>query len=124
MIKALLIATLALAGCAAPGDAAGRPGGGLAYGGLNQNIRVGGLTVRPLAVAEDSRCPANVVCVWAGRVVLRVRVSGLAGDQSVSSVAPLALPRGGVLELVSVGPPRMAGHPGTPAPYRFGFRIR
>lgn len=127
MRSAFLIATLALAGCAtAPGDATGRPGdiAALAYGGLNQNILVGGLTVRPLAVTEDSRCPVNVVCVWGGRVVLRVRVSGIAGEQVISSIAPLTLPGGGALELASITPARMAGRPGTPAAYRFGFRRR
>lgn len=121
-----LLAALALAGCSTTGDSAGRPASeaGLAYGGLNQNIRVGRLVVRPLAVVEDSRCPANVVCVWAGRVVLRVRVSGMAGDQTVSSIAPLALPGGRSLELASVAPPRTTGRPDTPAPYRFGFRRR
>ena len=122
----IFVVALALAGCAtAPGDAAGSPGdAAIAYGGLNQDIRVGGLTVRPLTVTEDSRCPANVVCVWAGRVVLRLRVSGMAGDQVISSMTPLALPGGGALELASVSPARMTGRPGTPAPYRFGFRRR
>jgi hypothetical protein len=127
MRRTILIAALALAGCATgPGDAARRPGAAaaIAYGGLDQNIRVGGLTVRPLAVTEDSRCPTNVVCVWAGRVVLRLRVSGMAGEQVISSIAPLALPGGGALELASVAPARIAGRLGTPAPYRFGFRRR
>lgn len=117
-------AMLALAGCATPGDA-GQSGAvaTLAYGTLNQNIRVGELVVRPLAVTEDSRCPADVVCVWGGRVLLRLRVSGL-GERTISSIEPLALPGGGALELASVAPPRMTGRPGTPAPYRFGFRRR
>jgi hypothetical protein len=125
MRRTILIAALALAGCATgPGDAAARAGddGALAYGGLNQTIRVGGLTVRPLAVTEDSRCPADVACVWAGRVVLRARVSGMAGEQAISSIAPLALPGGGRLELASVAPRRLSARPGTSAPYRFGFR--
>lgn len=125
MKRTILIAALALAGCATgPGDAAAGPGvgGALAHGGLNQNIRVGGLTVRPLAVTEDSRCPADVACVWAGRVVLRARVSGMAGDQSISSIAPLVLPGGGRLELASVAPRRLSARSGASVPYRFGFR--
>ncbi len=132
-MRALLIAMFGLAGCMAADGAGGvqpapqqRPpdSPALSYGGLNQNIRVGGLVVRPLAVTEDSRCPVNVVCVWAGRVVLRVRVSGLSGDQTISSIEPLALPGRGVLELVSVTPARRAGRPSAPARYRFGFRRR
>lgn len=127
MRRTILIAALALAGCATgPGEAAAGPGDrdALAYGGLNQTIRVGDLTVRPLAVTEDSRCPANVACVWAGRVVLRLRVSGMANEQEISTIAPLALPGGGRLELASVAPPRSSVRVGTAGPYRFGFRRR
>ena len=35
-----------------------------------------GFSVRPLEVVEDSRCPANVRCVWAGRIVVRSEVIG------------------------------------------------
>ena len=128
MIRVPLAILMALTACAAqsPPPQAARPADdpALSYGGLNQDIRVGGLNVRPLAVTEDSRCPVNVTCIWAGRVALRVRVSGMAGDQVVSTMAPLDLPRGGALELASVTPARMTGRPGTPAPYRFGFRRR
>jgi hypothetical protein len=46
------------------------------------------------------------------------------GDQVISTIAPLALPGGGVLELTHVAPARIAGRPETPAAYRFGFRRR
>lgn len=96
----------------------------LAYGGLNENIRVGNLTVRPLAVAQDSRCPADVTCVWSGQLVLRLRVSGMRGLQTVSTIRPLALPGGRRLELASVSPARLR-HPNGPRPaFRFGFRRR
>ena len=131
MTRTALLARLALAGCvAAPDDAGGsepprRPPElpGVSYGELNEPIRVGGLTVRPLAVVEDSRCPSNVTCVWAGRVVLRVSISGMDGTPTISSIEPLALPGSGALALESVWPPRVHGE--QPAgPYRFGFRRR
>ena len=128
MIRVPLAVLVALTACAAqsPPPQAARPADdpALSYGGLNQDIRVGGLNVRPLAVTEDSRCPVNVTCIWAGRLVLRLRVSGMSGDRVVSTMAPLELPGGGALELASVTPARMAGRPGTPASYRFGFRRR
>lgn len=132
MKKAILIAALALAGCMA-GGASAPPAPGhpeqppddpaLSYGGLNEDISAGGLVVRPLAVTEDSRCPVNVTCVWAGRVVLRARVSGLPGDQTISSIEPLRLPDGGTLNLASVWPPRFQAED-VLIPYRFGFRRR
>jgi hypothetical protein len=131
MNRALLIALLALAGCmAAPeGVATPRPerppdDPALSYGGLNEDIRVGGLVVRPLAVTEDSRCPVNVTCVWSGRLVLRARISGVRGEAAISSIEPLAVPGGGRLELASVWPPRVHGGEGPRPPYRFGFRRR
>lgn len=128
MIRIPLAILFALSACAAqsPPQQTSRPADdpAFSYGGLNPDIRVGGLTVRPLAVTEDSRCPVNVTCVWAGRLVLRLRVSGMAGEQVVSTMAPLELADGGALELASVTPARTAGRPGTPRPYRFGFRRR
>ena len=38
----------------------------------------GGYSLRPLKIIEDSRCKPNVQCIWAGRLVVSVRVeSGL-----------------------------------------------
>jgi hypothetical protein len=131
MTRIILATALALASCVgAPGDAGGREPPrrppellGVSYGELNEVVRVGGLTVRPLAVVEDSRCPSNVTCVWAGRVVLRVAISGMGGTPTISSIEPLALPGGGALVLESVWPPRVHGEPPA-GPYRFGFRRR
>lgn len=119
-----LTALLALAACAGPSAARSAAEARLSYGRLNEDIRVGGMTIRPLTVVEDSRCPAAVACVWGGRVVLRLRVAGMRGDQTISSIAPLTLPGGGVIELASVAPPRTNGRPRIPLPYRFGFRRR
>ena len=43
---------------------------------LNEFAAVGNLRVKPLQIVEDSRCPANVVCVWAGRLILRAEIRG------------------------------------------------
>ena len=43
---------------------------------LDQVATVGDLRIRPLEVIEDSRCPALVRCVWAGRLVVRARMNG------------------------------------------------
>lgn len=136
-MRIAFLALLGLAGCAAQ---AGQPvhdvsempvphqvrlpadEPGLSYGGLNEDIRVGGLLLRPVRVTEDSRCPANANCVWAGRLVLSVRVSGLAGEQVVSTMEPLRLPSGLVVELASVWPQRYANAEAR-EPYRFGLRV-
>jgi hypothetical protein len=44
--------------------------------GLGQVATVNGLRIRPIAVIEDSRCPALVRCVWEGRLTVRARMNG------------------------------------------------
>lgn len=89
---------------------------------LGQSIVVGGPRVTPLAVLEDSRCPINARCVWAGRVRLRVRVDLGSGsrllDLTQGQAAPVA---DGTLELVEVRPDKLGAI--KPGDYRFGFRF-
>ncbi len=77
---------------------------------LGQTAYVGGPRVVPERVVEDSRCPAAVRCVWAGRVVLRAKVVG--GNWSKRLDLVLGVPADvadGKLTLVAVTPARIAG---------------
>ena len=67
----ILAIPLALAACATTPP---EPEDGIARAGLNERVYVDGPWVTPLKVLEDSRCPINVRCVWAGRVRLSVRI--------------------------------------------------
>ena len=91
---------------------------------LGQTVNVGGPRVTPLAVLEDSRCPMEARCVWAGRVRLSVRVSTGAGItvREIASDKPQQV-ADGQLELTNVMPPRSTQHPVRPADYRFSFRF-
>ena len=112
------IAALALAGCAtvpqAPGAVEAR---------LGETVRLGGLAVRPIAVIEDSRCPRDVTCVWAGRLRLEAAISGMPAELTLGE--PFALPRGGTVTLVAALPERWQNPPPGvergPA-VRFSFR--
>jgi hypothetical protein len=72
-------------------------------------------TVRVKAVPEDSRCPRDAVCVWAGnaRVALALREAAKAEDADVNStLEPHAATRWGyTVELVDVQPVPTAGEP-------------
>ena len=122
-MKRLLFMTLAsaaLSGCVTyhvRGD-------GIARAGLNQTVRVDGPRVTPLAVLEDSRCPMNARCVWAGQVRLKVRVHLGVRDEEreLTSGKPVQV-ADGALELVEVQPDRVAGETLDPKDYRFGFRF-
>jgi hypothetical protein len=119
-----LFALAALSGCVTvyPPDHPIAPG--LEYARLGQVVTVGGPQVTPLAVLEDSRCPAGVQCVWAGRVRLSVRI-GVARGATVREITagmPLAV-ADGALTLVDVQPPPRRDKPIAPEDYRFGFRF-
>ena len=91
---------------------------------LGQTVNVGGPRVTPLQVLEDSRCPMEARCVWAGRVRLSVRVTTGAGTdvREIASDKPLRV-ADGQLELSNVMPPRSVRGPIKPGDYRFTFRF-
>lgn len=89
---------------------------------IPEGVHVGRLVAVPQVLLEDSRCPINARCVWAGRVVLSTRIYGPDFDETV----PLTLgepyaTHGTSITLVSVLPDKVAGEE-IPAPtYSFAF---
>ncbi|MCJ2186447.1 hypothetical protein [Novosphingobium beihaiensis] len=99
----------------------------LAYAALGQTVQVDGPQVTPLKVLEDSRCPANARCVWAGQVRLRIRVRTGSGhrDMEIISGKPVHI-ADGTLELAQVRPDKLTNRNDgaiKPGDYRFGFRF-
>ena len=95
---------------------------------LGEEARQDIVTIRPLEVMEDSRCPVDATCVWAGRVRLRVRVT--IGGTSVEPVMeidrPVTLSSNQQLTLVAVDPLNWAHPPAgvdPRAPKRFAFTL-
>jgi hypothetical protein len=143
-MRALLIAVM-LGACASPvgGAAGGAPQAqwpehirmdieqrdaalrepGVVAAGIGETADLGnGLRVRPLEVLEDSRCPQNARCVWAGRLRLRVAIEGVGEREVISDEAATQTPRGAfTLAVVSPGPWTDWPQEQRP-PYRFGFR--
>jgi hypothetical protein len=125
---ALLLASLAA--CAVIPDAPIVAGVPVAQGGavaLGQPVLVGSVVATPMEVVEDSRCPINARCVWAGRLVVRTRIDG-AGWRETADLT-LGEPFGThdvVLALVSGEPGRVAGEgkETLPADYRFVYEAR
>lgn len=118
-----LLVPAALASCATvPADSPSDRG--LTYARLGQRVTVGGPRVTPLKVLEDSRCPVNVQCVWAGQVRLSVRIATGRGAsvQEIVSNKPLPV-ADGTLTLVEVRPARRTDALFHPSQYRFGFRF-
>ena len=130
----ILLLFLALAGCATTSDevrarleaieAPFRVPGTVAAR-LGEEVRVNDLSIRPLEVLEDSRCPIDVTCIWAGRVRVRVAISG-AGEPVMEIGQFVLLPNGTAVVLTAVAPPRwQAPPPGVDAsaPARFAFSL-
>ncbi|WP_256837479.1 hypothetical protein [Sphingopyxis sp. KK2] len=115
--------TLTLSACAATGAATPlQDGSDVALG---QRAMVDGPIVQPVEVLEDSRCPMNARCVWAGRV--RVKMLWWRGngekqpfEVTLGESTPLA---DGAIRLESVRPEKMTNVTLKPEDYRFSFRF-
>jgi len=97
---------------------------GIIAAGLGETADLGGgLTLRPMAVKSDSRCPQDVTCVWAGELVLEANIAGVVRELKLGE--PLETPQG-VVVLEVAKPGRWAHWPdGVSQPaYGFGFRRR
>ena len=94
-----------------------------------ESARVGDLLVRFVAVAEDSRCPADVTCVWAGNGAVRIAVE-VAGEAVIETlntnpaVGPDALEVSEhVIRLVALDPAPSAGRPIPAGAYRVTLEV-
>jgi len=119
-MKAIMIfAALSLTACATVPPANAGP-----TAGLNQVATVNGIRIRPIEVIEDSRCPANVRCVWAGRLVVRGRMNGSGWTQIRDFELGVAQAVDQYLvTLIGAEPPKIAPGPTDPNAYRFTFAV-
>lgn len=141
-MRAMLFAVLMLGACASPaaGGASQTPlpehirmdleqreaalrAPGVVAAAIGETADLGaGLRVRPLEVLEDSRCPQNARCVWAGRLRVRVAIEGAGEREVILDEAAVETPRGS-FALVAASPGPWTDWPeGAKPPYRFGFR--
>jgi hypothetical protein len=75
----VVVMSIALVGCAADQSALIHEPLPAAEGTavpLGKAVEVGNIAVEPLRVIEDSRCPADVTCVWQGRLVIEANIAG------------------------------------------------
>lgn len=112
------LAAVALTACATVGDTAA-DGTDVRLG---QTAYVDGPKIKPVEVIEDSRCPMNARCVWAGRVRLKALWVRSSGNQEIELTLgepkPLA---DGAITLTSVRPDKSTDRIITPKDYRFSF---
>ncbi len=93
---------------------------------FGQTAYVDGPKIRPIKLIEDSRCPMNARCIWAGRVRILAAWVKADGERQVELTLgePIQI-ADGALTLTDVKPSRMAGNGKelVPSDYRFSFQF-
>lgn len=92
---------------------------------LGQTAYVNGPRVQPVAVLEDSRCPANAQCIWAGRVRLKMLWVRPEGNQEFELI--LGEPKSladGKITLTDVKPTKTVEKQAGSGDYRFSFEFQ
>ncbi len=92
---------------------------------LGQPVMVGDLAVTPRAIKEDSRCPVDAQCVWAGRLVVTTRIDGDGWrDTADIQFGETYGTHGRVVALIAAEPGKRADRTVPPGEYRFVFEAR
>ena len=85
-----------------------------------------GPVIIPRRVIEDSRCPMNARCVWAGRLVVETQILLRGGAESLTVPMTMGEPvpvADGAATLVAVWPDQVTGHTIAASQYRFAYRF-
>jgi hypothetical protein len=85
-----------------------------------------GVTILPLQIVEDSRCPEDVLCMQTGRIVVQTQISFRGSDPEVYNLErnKEVKTRYGNLTLTEAKPNRKAKVELKPADYTFKFHIQ
>ncbi|MDB5237659.1 MAG: hypothetical protein JWL88_761 [Parcubacteria group bacterium] len=91
---------------------------------LGEVARFAGVTIAPLSIIQDSRCPVGVQCIQAGTVQVSVRIT----PSSDTNVQTLTLGKmysapAGTIILTSVTPDKHEGNTISPSDYRLTFDV-
>jgi len=89
----------------------------------------GKLVITFKAVLEDSRCPVNVVCIWAGNGKVEFEVIDIDGQKKSVALNTEQEPKaaafkGHRLTLLALDPPRKDGVPLVPEDYFVTVRVQ
>lgn len=119
MTRLLLLSTLVVKGCTTPSSEASLGSDFILAVGQTVHLTGTSTTITFEAVPQDSRCPTNVQCVWAGNAEVRLRIATGAthADASVNTgVEPHGVATAEVqVDLLEVTPAPVAGDPAIPA---------
>ena len=89
-------------------------------GGLNQTLSGGGISIVPLEVVEDSRCPSGVECIQAGTVRLKAQVVSAMGTGDITlTLNKPSTTEAQTITLIQVAPLKKASSTISSSDYRF-----
>lgn len=131
MACGVAVVPLLLASCGGTGVSPSAPIDVRATLAIGQSVQAdhSGLAVRFDAVPEDSRCPADAMCVTAGQATLRLTVTSAARQTEVHvqtdpPAARTARAEGLIIECVALDPYPWYSRPTQPGDYRATVRVR
>ena len=92
---------------------------------LDQKIFLGGgIYITPLEVLSDSRCPVDVTCIWAGEVVLKVKLEKDASSKEMEIKEGGTVNFGpGIISLIDVVPENNTKKSFADKDYKFTFKV-
>ncbi len=91
---------------------------------IGQEVSGLDVSITPLAVLQDSRCPVGVQCIWAGTVKIKARlISGLGIATQEFILGEPITTEAEMITLQSVSPAPTAGVPISEGDYVFQFEI-
>jgi hypothetical protein len=96
---------------------------------VRQKAQVAELQIQFLGVSQDSRCPVDVECVWAGNAQITLRVSLKDGTkETVITINSYTEPREAIyegfrIEFVDLRPVPRSDRPINPAEYRVTLKV-
>jgi hypothetical protein len=91
---------------------------------MNESVTSLGVTIKPVELIEDSRCPADAICIQQGRVRMRAEItSGLGTSTDVFEINSFVTTEAEKVTLLEVNPYPLASDPAEIYEYEFVFRV-
>lgn len=91
---------------------------------LGQKMTGLGVTVTPMEVTEDSRCPKDVQCIWAGTVKVSTRIeSGMGVSTMILEIGKPVTTEAETITLTEVTPEKSSGEAIPGSSYRLVFKV-
>lgn len=81
------------------------------------------VSIKPMALVEDSRCPVGVQCIQAGTVRLKLEVTTATADTSIVSLGQVFTTKGMSITLTAANPAKHPQVETMPSEYQFTFTV-